>query len=169
MVNLPCKTIMSVLFLFSTNLLLAQGDLIKQQSCEGNPYEHTVDSLKQTYIAQGYTVLREASMVMESEYEMPIVMPMNQGTGYVFIFIGDPSSRLYEVRMYDWNEKQVVYKKNQWGEVDGNIISYTYVPQFTEYHMIKPVQVNKKKKKLCGYVMLLKKNGPAQKQGQSTE
>lgn len=159
MVKYLCKTILPVLFLFSTNELLAQ-EVIKQQGCEGNPYQHLVDSLKQAYATQGYTVMREASMMMESEYEMPIVMPMNQGTGYQFIFIGDPTSRLYEVRMFDWNEKQVVYKRNQWGDIDGNIISYNYVPQFTEYHMIKPVQINKKKKKLCGYVMLLKKEGP---------
>jgi hypothetical protein len=64
--------------------------------------------------------------------------------------------------MYDWNEKQVVYQKKMWGDVDGNIISYSYIPRFTEYHMMKPVQVNKKKKKeLCGYVMLLKKTKPA--------
>lgn len=168
MVKSLCKTI-PVLFLFFTNSLLAQ-DVIKQQSCDGNPYQQTVDSLKQVYTAQGFTVLREASMIMESEYEMPIVMPMNQGTGYQFIFIGDPTSRLYEVRMYDWNEREVVYKRNMWGNVDGNIISYSYVPQFTEYHMIKPVQVNKKKKKVCGYVMLLKKSGPGdQPQGRSTK
>ena len=59
--------------------------------------------------------------------------------------------------MYDWNERQVVYKKNQWGDVDGNIINYDYIPRFSEYHIIKPVQVNKKKKLLCGYVLLLKK------------
>ncbi|NMD29472.1 MAG: hypothetical protein GYA79_07130, partial [Bacteroidetes bacterium] len=74
-----------------------------------------------------------------------------------FVFIGDITSKLYEVRMYDWNERQVVYKKNQWGDVDGNIINYDYIPRFSEYHMIKPVQVNKKKKLLCGYVLLLKK------------
>ena len=52
----------------------------------------------------------------------------------------------------------VVYKKHQWGDVDGNVISYSYVPQFSEFHMMKPVQVNKQKKKnLCGYVMLFKK------------
>ncbi|NII29593.1 hypothetical protein HB364_31230 [Pseudoflavitalea sp. X16] len=169
MVKFLCKTTLPVLLLFFTNSLLAQ-DVIKQQSCDGNPYQQTVDSLKQVYSAQGFTLLREASMIMESEYEMPIVMPMNQGTGYQFIFIGDPTSKLYEVRMYDWNEKQVIYKRNLWGDVDGNIISYNYVPQFTEYHMIKPVQVNKKKKKLCGYVMLLKKTGPGdQQQSKSTK
>ena len=143
-------------FLFSTDIL-AQNDIIRQQSCEGNPYQQTVDSLKKVYATQGFTLLREASMTMESEYEMPIIMPMTEGTWYQFVFIGDPSSRLYEVRMFDYNEKQVIYKKNMWGDVDGNIISFNYIPQASEYHMIKPVQINKNKKKMCGYVMLLKK------------
>src|SRR5450432_1844628 len=136
----------------------AQEEVIKLESCMNDSYKVQIDSLKQLFGAQGYEVVREASVKMESEYELPIVLPLTQGAWYQFIFIGDPTSKLYEVRMYDWNEKQVVYKKNQWGDVDGNIISYPYISQFTEYHLIKPVQVNKLKKKgLCGYVMLLKK------------
>ena len=145
----------SVLSIYS-GLLFSQ-DLIRQQNCDGSPYQLEVDSLKQFYANQGYSVLREASMTMESEYEMPIVLPMTQGVWYQFVFIGDPTSRLYEVRMYDYTEKQVIYKKNMWGDVDGNIISFQYIPQASEYHMIKPVQVNKNKKKMCGYVMLLKR------------
>ncbi|MBO9572697.1 MAG: hypothetical protein J7497_10905 [Chitinophagaceae bacterium] len=152
--------ILSFVFLLSANISRAQSDIIRQQGCDGNPYQSIVDSLKHYYVDQGYSVLREASMTMESEYEMPIVLPMNAGSVYQFIFIGDPTSRLYEVRMYDYAEKQVVYKKNMWGDVDGNIISFNYIPQATEYHMIKPVQVNKNKKKMCGYVMLFKKNQP---------
>jgi|ADGO01.1.fsa_nt_gi hypothetical protein len=155
-----CKIAKLFFALLISTSLLGQNDVIRQQACETNPYQQTVDSLKQLYAAQGFTVLREASMTMESEYEMPIILPMTSGTWYQFVFIGDPTSRLYEVRMYDWNEKQVVYKKNQWGDdLDGSIISFDYVPKFSEYHMIKPVQVNKKKKKMCGYVMLLKKDG----------
>jgi hypothetical protein len=150
---------LSCALLFSLNLL-GQNDLIRQQSCDGNPYQQTVDSLKQLYATQGFTLLREASMTMESEYEMPIILPMTEGTWYQFVFIGDPTSKLYEVRMYDWNERQVIYKKNQFGnDIDGSIISFDYVPKFSEYHMIKPVQVNKTKNKMCGYVMLLKKSG----------
>lgn len=158
MFKLLCKSLgLTLSTLLISTAIFAQSDLIKQQSCEGNPYQLTIDSLKQVYSAQGYSVLKEASMTMESQYEMPIVVPMNQGTWYQFIFIGEPTSKLYEVRMFDWSERQVVYKKNQWGDIDGNIISYSYVPKGTEYHMIKPVQVNKTKKKLCGYVLLLKK------------
>jgi hypothetical protein len=118
---------------------------------------HQADSVKQELAKQGFVVVKEASMEMESEYEMPVIVPLTQGSWYQFVFIGDVSSKLYEVRMFDWDEKQVVYQKKMWGDVDGNVISYSYIPKFSEYHMIKPLQVNKKKKNLCGYVMLLKK------------
>ena len=101
-------------------------------------------------------VLKEASMTMESEYEMPVLVPMTQGAWYHIVFIGDPGSKLHEVRMYDYDEKQVYYKK-LYGYSQGNIISYGYQPRISEWHMIKPVQVNKSKKDCCGYIMLLKK------------
>jgi hypothetical protein len=132
-------------------------DVIKQSPCSDTFIRHQVDSLKAEYAKQGFVILKEASMTMESEYEMPVIVPLTQGSWYQFVFIGDISSKLYEVRMFDWDERQVVYQKKMWGDVDGNVISYSYIPKFSEYHMMKPVQVNKKKKNLCGYVMLLKK------------
>ena len=131
--------------------------VIRLQSCSNDAISKQVDSLKSLYGDQGYMLLKEASISMESEFEMPVIVPLNEGSWYQFVFIGDVSSKLYEVRMYDWNEKQVVYQKKYWGDVDGNVISYSYVAKFSEFHMIKPVQVNKKKKDVCGYVMLLKK------------
>ena len=97
-------------------------------------------------------------MTMESEYEMPVIVPLTEGSWYYFVFIGDPTSRLYELRMFDFNEKQIIYKK-QYGEgLESNIISYSYIPKFSEYHIIKPVQVNKlKKKNICGYIIMFKK------------
>lgn len=133
-------------------------DVIKIQSCSDNLIAHQVDSLKKLYSDDGFVLMKEASITMESEYEMPVVVPLNQGSLYQFVFIGDYTSRLYEVRMFDWDEKQVVFKQNKWGDIDGNIISYQYQPRFSEFHMMKPVQVNKQKKKgLCGYVMMFKK------------
>ncbi len=147
---------MLLCFGFLPGGLLAQ-QVIRQMACSDPSILQQADSLKQLLAKSGFIVVKEASVSMESEYEMPVVVPLTQGSWYQFVFIGDITSKLYEVRMFDWNEKQVVYQKKMWGDVDGNIISYDYIPKFTEYHMIKPVQVNKKKKKLCGYVMLLKK------------
>ena len=132
-------------------------NVIRQQPCMSQTIIQQADSMKILLAKQGFMVVKEASMQMVSEYEMPVIVPLTEGSWYQFVFIGDMSSKLYEVRMYDWNEKQVVYQKKYWGDVDGNVISYSYIPQFSEFHMIKPVQVNKKKKEICGYVMLLKK------------
>jgi hypothetical protein len=133
-------------------------NVIRQLPCNNTSIRHQADSIKEQLTLAGFIVVKEASVTMESEYEMPVIVPLTQGSWYQFVFIGDMSSKLYEVRMFDWNEKQVVYQKKMWGDVDGNVIRYDYIPKTTEYHMIKPVQVNKKKKKdLCGYVMLLKK------------
>ncbi|MGN6801442.1 MAG: hypothetical protein ACTHJN_06025 [Ginsengibacter sp.] len=108
--------------------------------------------------SQGFIVVREASMTMESGYEMPVIVPLTEGTWYDFAFIGDLSSKLYEVRMYDYNEKQVVYQKHYGDGMESNVINFSYIPKFTEYHMIKPVQVNKKKKEdICGYIIMFKK------------
>ena len=132
--------------------------VIRQSACGDASILLQADSVKQEYAKQGFIVVKEASVSMESEYEMPVIVPLTQGSWYQFVFIGDITSRLYEVRMYDWDEKEVVYQKKLWGDIDGNIITFSYMPKFSEFHMIKPVQVNKQKKKnLCGYVMLLKR------------
>jgi hypothetical protein len=157
------RTHMKRPYLLSTLLLIsfgafAQKDVIRIQSCDNSMIEHQVDSLKLLYNKDGFVLLKEASVAMESQYELPVIVPLAEGGLYQFVFVGDYTSKLYEVRMYDWNEKMVVYQKKQWGDVDGNVISYSYIPKFTEYHMMKPVQVNKNKKtNLCGYVMLFKK------------
>lgn len=132
-------------------------DVIRQKPCMSPSILEQADSMKLLLAKQGFMVVKEASMQMVSEYEMPVIVPLTEGSWYQFVFIGDMTSKLYEVRMFDWNEKQVVYQKKYWGDVDGNVISYSYIPKFSEFHMIKPVQVNKKKKDICGYVMLLKK------------
>ncbi len=146
--------------LFCLSAVGFSQDVIRLQSCQDDLISKQVDSLKSLYGKDGFTLLKEASITMESEFEMPVIVPLTQGSWYQFVFIGDYSSRLYEVRMFDWDEKQVVFQQKKWGDVDGNIISYSYIPKLSEFHMMKPVQVNKKKKKnLCGYVMLFKKGG----------
>jgi hypothetical protein len=146
-------------FIFFVSSSVFSQDVIRIQSCTNNMISKQVDSLKNLFGKDGYVLLKEASITMESEFEMPVIVPLTEGNWYQFVFIGDYSSRLYEVRMYDWSEKMVVFRQKKWGDVDGNVISYTYIPKVSEFHMMKPVQVNKQKKKnLCGYVMLFKRS-----------
>jgi hypothetical protein len=152
----------TLILLFASTTVFGQKDVTRIQSCENESISKQADSLKKLYTEQGYELLKEASVSMESEYEMPVIVPLTQGSWYQFVFIGDYSSRLYEVRMYDWQERMVIYRQKKWGDVDGNVIVYSYVPRFSEFHMMKPVQVNKQKKKnLCGYVMMFKRTADA--------
>src|ERR1700676_1855811 len=120
------KTLMKKPFLIIGALLLFSAssfsqDVIRLQSCRDDLISKEVDSLKNFYSHDGFVLLKEASISMEGKYEMPVVVPLTQGSWYQFVFIGDYTSRLYEVRMYDWNEKQVVFRQKKWGDVDGNI------------------------------------------------
>lgn len=129
---------------------------IVQKACFDSTLKLQADTVKSALAEKGFVLIREATMTMESQYEMPVIVPLTAGTYYQFVFIGDVDSKLYEVRMYDWTEKQVVYKKNG---IENNLIGYGYVPVSSEYHVIKPVQVSniKKKKQLCGYILMFKK------------
>lgn len=127
--------------------------------CDNEAVQKKVDSLKKILGKEGYAVLREASLTMQNENEIPIIVPMDEGSQYQFVFIGDSQSNQCEVKMYDYNEKQVMYKRKGRGDNESNIISYSYVPRMSEYHMIRPSQVTQSKKtELCGYVILFRKN-----------
>ncbi len=158
MKNLLRSHLLILMVLISINVQAQNSNVIRQAACFDSTIKVQLDSLKTVMASQGFIVVKAASMTMESEYEMPVVVPLTEGTWYHIAFIGDMTSKLYEVRMLDWQEKQVVYQKHFGQGMESNIIAYSYVPKFSEYHMIKPVQVNKQKKKnICGYIILFKK------------
>ena len=150
--------ILSFILLLGFSAKAQKGsDVIHQVACFDSTLKHQADSLKAVLYQQGFVVVREATMTMESEYEMSIIVPLAEGSWYHIAFIGDKSSRLYELRMFDNDDKQIVYQKHYGNGMESNIINYSYIPKFSEYHMIKPVQVNKKKKNMCGYFIIFKK------------
>lgn len=146
-----------VLLVITSSETTQAQELIRQQSCQSQAVQHQIDSLKRYYSSHGFSLMREASMQMESQYEMPIIVPLTQGEWYSFVYVGNPESRLHEVRMYDYMEKMVIYRKNLKKDPTANVINFTYEPASSEYHIIKPVQIHNKQKELCGYVMLFKR------------
>lgn len=149
-------TILFTLFALCISTSLFSQDTLHLKPCNDSLIQKQADSIKQLVAKDGFTLLRENSVSMESEYEIPAIVPLQKGGLYHFVFIGDASSKLFEVRMYDWDENMIIYQKKAGSE--GNIIAFSYVPNITMHHMFNSLQVNKKKKKgLCGYVMLFKK------------
>jgi len=131
-------------------------DIIAQKPCENEYISHQADSIKIFFLKNGYDVAKEASVTMESGYEMPIIVSLRKNIPYQFVFIGDANTTLYEVKIYDWEEDQIFNEKKLSKDAEGNIISARIIPSKSEYHMIKVLQVNKKRKEnLCGYVAIL--------------
>jgi hypothetical protein len=159
-----CFSLIIILSVIAAPAIAQSDDVIRTSPCDNQSIQKEADSVKLLLESGGFSMLREASITMDSGNEIPIIVPMNEGTWYQFVFIGDMKSNTYEVRMYDYSERQVAYQKKRWGDVDGNVISYSYIPKVSEYHMIKPLQVNSlQKKNLCGYVMLFQKTVGAPK------
>ena len=92
--------LIAISFVLASPSLFAQ-EVIRLQSCNDTFIQKQVDSVKKIFGTNGYTVLKEASITMESEYEMPVIVPLKERALYEIVFIGDITSKLYEVRMYD--------------------------------------------------------------------
>ena len=139
-----------------TSLLISSLAIKAQDACNSKHILQQVDSLKKVFEQSGFKIIQESSVNMESEHELPVIVPMKMGTPYQVVFIGDAQSQSYEVKMFDFSEKQVFHSRTNNGNT--NIISYAYTPQMSEYHLISTSQTNSERKKnLCGYILLLKK------------
>jgi hypothetical protein len=139
-----------------TSLLISSLAIKAQDACNSKHILQQVDSLKKVFEQSGFKIIQESSMNMDSEHELPVIVPMKMGTPYQVVFIGDAQSQSYEVKMFDFSEKQVFHSRTNNGNT--NIISYAYTPQMSEYHLISTSQTNSERKKnLCGYILLLKK------------
>ncbi len=149
------STLLLLLFLIAFTYKSLCQDIIAQKPCENEFISHQADSIKIFFSKNGYDVAKETSITMESSYEMPIIVSLRKNTAYQFVFIGDVSSTLYEVTVYDWEEDQIFHEKKLAKDAEGNITNARIIPSKSEFHMIKVLQVNKKRKKdLCGYVAI---------------
>jgi hypothetical protein len=144
--------------LIITGLVISAATGKAQDACNNKMILRQIDSLKNVFHRGGFTIIQEASISMESENELPVMVPMKMGTPYQVVFIGDAQSQSFEVKMYDFREKQVFHSRTNAKDGTTNIISYSYIPQMSEYHLISTSQTNNNKhKNLCGYILLLKK------------
>ena len=66
-------------------------DVIRQVPCFDSTTRAQADSIKKAMADKGFIMVREAPMKMESGYEMPVIVPLTQGSWYHFVFIGDVS------------------------------------------------------------------------------
>jgi hypothetical protein len=148
------KSLFYLIGLFGGLQLAAQPG---KPGCRNEDIVRQADSIKAVAAKEGFALAKEAAIAMESQYEMPIMLPLSEGAWYRFYFIGDPASRLCELRMLDAEDQQHQYKKKVLGDEEVNILSFDHIPKSSQFYTIRPVQINKIHKNMCGYVMLFKR------------
>jgi hypothetical protein len=148
--------LLSFLLISITSTCAFSQEILKLQACNDSLIRQQADSIIKAVSLEGFTILKENSVTMESQYELPVIVPLQERSLYHFVFIGEHSSKQVEVRLIDADGNMVIYEKRSQSE--SNFISFSYIPKVTLFHQFRILQVNKKKKKgLCGYVMLFKK------------
>ena len=152
------KLTAALILLLTTYASTTFSQDIQKPPCVRPAYQVQVDSLKQSLASRGYCLMKEASITMESTYEMSVVMQLEQGNMYHFVFIGDPASMEYQVTMFDWKERMVFCKKSQRQAADGNIMYCSFEPEASKQHIFRPLQVTTAESKtLYGYVLMFRK------------
>ena len=149
----------TLLFIFSSLVCNAQHlkfPLYFNINTLQNLYQ--IDSLKKILVEeQGFIMVKESPVQMINNYESTIFLPLRQDNWYKFVFIGDLSSKSFQQRLFDFNEKKVITLNQKIKDTEANILQFDYIPQFSEFHALKSLQINKTKKKLTGYFLLFRK------------
>jgi hypothetical protein len=75
-------------FLFISHSAISQ-EVIRLQSCTNDMIAQQADSLKNLYTKDGYVLLKEASITMQSEFEMRslFLLPKEAGTSLFLLVI----------------------------------------------------------------------------------
>ncbi len=142
-------------FSFLAENLQAQNQAVPP--CIDTLVKNSSDSLVEVFRGQHFSLVNSASLTMESDYESAIIVNLQKGNWYVLAFVGARTSKLLQVTVYGTQQERVAYEKQKSFDKEGNILIFSYRPEISGYHVINPLQANKKNKSVCGQLMLFKK------------
>ena len=69
------------------------------------------EEVKQHFMAQGYAVMRDAMVGMESHQPFAIVTQVEANQNYRIVFVADEKASFMDVEVIDPSKKQIVYEK----------------------------------------------------------
>jgi hypothetical protein len=150
----------SPLFFYLTFSFLAPAysqEMI-QENCLNDIGFKQIDSIKKVQAGNGFFLLKETTLSMRSHLERTVILPLKKGIFYQFVVVGEQSSKLLEIGMYDWNENEVFFQEKKNRHAGENSLYISCIPDTTGYYLIKILQVNRQEKmNLCGHILLFQK------------
>ena len=93
------------------------------------------DEIKKHYTDQGFSVLQDVLIPMESMAPYDVVAPLLQGQMYELVFIGNPNAVRLKLELYDAGDNKMDEKFVFQNRQEPNYILYTIVPERSgNYH-----------------------------------
>jgi hypothetical protein len=112
-------------------------------------------NLKEDWKAQGFEVLNDAMLSMDSKEDFPVIVQMNQGEFYQIVFVGDNRATKVHLEAYDRSKKSIFNKTQKPMQDESEVISLSFTPAATDNYTFLLSQI-KKKEQMCGSFTILK-------------
>lgn len=111
------------------------------------------EQLKLGFVKQSYVVYRDAMLSMESRQPAPIVVQLNKGQLYQFIYVGSKGSSKISMEIMDGEDNKIDERilKNP---AHTNYVVYSFIPDKTDAYLFVLTQ-HQKSKTMCGSFCIL--------------
>ena len=83
--------------------------------------------IKQSLLKQGFEVVNDAMLSMESREDFPIVTRMQAGVFYQIVLIGNTRSKRINLNLFSPDQQSIVQKEQQPLNQTSNAVSYTHL------------------------------------------
>lgn len=124
--------LLAISFLFSF-LVQAQSNRPKI-GCKDANLLVQASELKESYIKQGFEVVNDAMLSMDSREDFPIVTRMQAGVFYQIVFIGNTRSKRVNLSLYGPDQQPLLQKEQQPLHQTSNVISFSFSPSLNGDH-----------------------------------
>ena len=118
--------------------------------------------LKQNLLQQGFVVLNDAMLSMDSREDFPVIARLQAGLYYQIVLIGNTRSKRMNLALYG-PDKELVLRKEQQPVSSSNVISFSFSPSSSGDYtfllsqtMKQELLTFKSKESVCGSFSILK-------------
>ena len=145
--RLLLRITLAVLLCLQTVAAFSQS--AQQIGCVEPVLRQQARELQQQFIEQGFTVSRDAMIHMSSNEPFPVVVELQKGVFYQFIFIGNTRAQKLTLELYDNDQKRLALKTSHTGKDEANYIFFSFVPEKSGPYVFALTQ-KVKQKAFCG-------------------
>ena len=141
---------------FGANIRAQNKAPMQRAACMDTSMRRQADDIRQHYVSQGFIVLRETVINMESMVPTAVSLQLARGQLYQIVFVGQPDATNHKMIIYDSNESKIdekfVFRSHS--DAPSNYLIYEMVPERSDTYLLS-FMTRLKNRKFCGSLCIL--------------